>query len=139
MTRQFLPLQFIYQGTTDWCLPKGVEFPDDWDVTYTANHWSNKSKAIQHLQMVVFPYVKKRKVELNLPEHQKTMLIFDVFKGQVTNKVTKFIEDNNCAIVYVPNNMTDQFQPLDLNVNGHARVFKEEIRMLVCKASYRSD
>ena len=123
MTGQFLPLQLIYQGTTDRCLPKGVGFPDDWYVTYTANHWSNESKAIQHLQMVVFPYVKKRKVELKLPEHQKAMLIFDVFKGQVTDKVTKSIEENDCVIVYVPNNMTDQFQPLDLNVNGHAKEF----------------
>ena len=41
MTGQFLPLQLIYQGTTDRCLQKGVEFPDDWDVTYTASHWSN--------------------------------------------------------------------------------------------------
>ena len=139
MTGQFLPLQLIYQGTTDWCLPKGVEFPDDWDVTCTANHWTNKLKAIQHLQMVVFPYVKERKVELKLPEHQKAMLMFDVFKAQVTDKVTKFFEENDCVIIYVPNNMTDQFQPLDLSVNGHAKASKEEIRMLVCKASYRSD
>ena len=73
--------------------------------------------------MAVFLYVKKRKVELKLPEHQKAMLIFDVFKGQVTDKVTKLIEENDCVIVYVPNNMTDQFQPLDLNVNGHAKLF----------------
>ena len=123
MTGQFLPLQLIYQGTTDRCLPKGAEFPDDWDVTYTANHWSNESKAIQHLQMVAFPYVKKRKVELKLPEHQKAMLIFDVFKGQVAVKVTKFVEENDCVIVYVPNNMTNQFQPLDLKVNVYAKEF----------------
>ena len=73
--------------------------------------------------MVLFPYVEKRKVELKLPEVQKAMLIFDVFKGQITGKVTKFIEENNCVIVHVPNNMTDQFQPLDLNVNGHAKEF----------------
>ena len=59
---------------------------------YTANHWSNESKAIQHLQMVLFPYVEKRKVELMLPDNKKAMLIFDVFKGQITDKVTKFIE-----------------------------------------------
>ena len=73
--------------------------------------------------MVVFPYVKKRKVELKLPEHQKAMLIFDVFKCQVTDKVTKFTEEKDCVIVYVPNTMTDQFQPLDLNVDGHAKEF----------------
>ena len=43
------------------------------------------------------------------------MLIFDVFKGHVTEKVTSIIENNNCVITYVPNNLTDQFQLLDLN------------------------
>jgi len=38
------PMQLIYQGTTDRCLPKGVEFPDDWNATCTANHWSNEEK-----------------------------------------------------------------------------------------------
>ena len=42
-----------------------------------------------------------------LPDNKKAMLIFDVFKGQITDKVTKFIEQNNCVIVHVPNNMTD--------------------------------
>ncbi len=51
------------------------------------------------------------------------MLIFDVFKGQVTEQVNKLIEENDCVIVHVPNNMTDHFQPLDLNVNGHAKEF----------------
>ena len=73
--------------------------------------------------MVLFPYVEKRKVEFKLPEDQKAMLIFDVFKGQITDKVTKFIKENNCLIAHVPNNMTDQFQPLDLNVNRHAKEF----------------
>ena len=123
MPGQFLPMQLIYQGATDRCLQKFVEFPDDWIVMYTANHWSNKSKGIQQLQMVLFPYVEKRKVELKLPEDEMAILIFDVLKGQIINKVTKFIEANNCVIVHVPNNMTDQFQPLNLNVNGHAKEF----------------
>ena len=42
--------------------------------------------------MVLFLYVEKRKVELKLPEDQKSMLIFDVLKGQITDKVTKFIK-----------------------------------------------
>ena len=90
-------------------------------VSYFPNH-DTLIHTLQHLQMVLFPYVEKRKVELKLPEGQKAMLIF-VFKGQITDKVTKFIEENNCVIVHVPNNMTDQFQPLDLNVNGHVKEF----------------
>ena len=88
MSAKFLPMQLTYQETTDRCLPKGVEFQDDWNVTYTAKLSSNKSKAIQHLQMVLFPYVEKKKVELKLPEDQKAILIFDVFKDQITDKFT---------------------------------------------------
>ena len=106
MSGQLLPMQLIYQGTMDCCLPKGVEFINDWNVTNTANHWSNESKAMQYL-LVLFPYVEKRKVELKLPEDQISMLIFDAFKGQITDKNTKFNEENNCVIIHVPNNLTD--------------------------------
>ena len=34
-------------------------------------------------------------------------------------------EENRYVVVYVPKNMTDQFQPLDLTVNGK-KVFAEE-------------
>jgi len=30
--------QLIYKGTTQKCLPKHVDFPSAWDVTFTANH-----------------------------------------------------------------------------------------------------
>ena len=57
-----------------------------------------------------------------LPVHQKVMLIFHVLKGHVTKKVTHVLEENNRIIVQVPNNMTDQFQLLDLTV-AQARQF----------------
>lgn len=50
------------------------------------NHWSNESKAIQHLEKIVFPYVEKKK-ELNLSLDQKAMFIFDGFKGHVREEV----------------------------------------------------
>ena len=48
MSGLFLPMQLIYKGTTNRCLPKGVDFPADFDVKCTASHWSNESKAIQY-------------------------------------------------------------------------------------------
>ena len=63
MSGSFLPMQLIYKVTTNRCLTKGVDFPTDFDVTYTANHWSNESKAIQHLEKIVFLYVEKKRAE----------------------------------------------------------------------------
>ena len=30
----FLPPQLVYKGKTSPCLPVGVKFPSDWDLTY---------------------------------------------------------------------------------------------------------
>ena len=43
--------------------------------------------------------------------------------GQKTDKVTGIIEDNDCVSLFVPSNLTDKFQMLGLNVNGHAKSF----------------
>ena len=118
----FLPIQLIYEGKTTRCLPK-IDFPEGFNVTFTKNHWSNEEKAIEFLKEIVFPYLKSEKERLNLPADQKSLLIYDVFRGQTTEKVTKIIEENDCVILYVPANMTNFFQMLDLNVNGYAKEF----------------
>ena len=40
---KFLPMQLIYTGKTKVCLPN-VEFPRNFRVTCTENHWSNQLK-----------------------------------------------------------------------------------------------
>ena len=40
LSGDFLPMQLIVTGTTKRCFPK-VNFPSDWDITCTHNHWSN--------------------------------------------------------------------------------------------------
>ena len=53
-------------------------------------------------------------------------MIYDVFTGQTTENIKKYIEENNCVIVYVSNNMTHYFQPLDLTVNAVAKHFLKD-------------
>jgi len=95
----FLPIQLIYEGKTDRCLPKNIVFSKDFDITYTPNHWSNEEKAIQHIQRIVVPYLKRKREELNLLSTQKALLIFDVFKGQTTAAFQEVVESIDCVIV----------------------------------------
>ena len=55
--------------------------------------------------------------------NQKTLVIFDVFKCQVTDKVLSQYKDSNIEVVLVPANMTGLLQPLDLTVNGYANEY----------------
>ena len=54
--------------------------------------------------------------KLGNPE-QFALLIWDVFRGQKTDEVTSLLTDNNILWEYVPNNITVDFQVLDLTVN----------------------
>ena len=123
ITGDFLPMQLIHEGRTPRWLPKDFEFPKEFDVTFIPNHWSNEEKSKQLLDNVIFPYLKKKKHDLGLPGDQKSLLICDV---QTTKNIKEYIEENDCAIVYVPNNMTHYFQPLDLTVSAVAKHFLKD-------------
>ena len=119
LTGDFLPPQLIYQGTTNRCLPK-VSFPGDWNVTCTANHWSNEETMKLYLTEILILYVTRKRNELKLAENHRALVIFDQFKGQVTASIFTLLEENNITIVLVPENCTDRLQPL---VNKPAKSF----------------
>ena len=56
-----------------------------------------------------------------MPIAQKALLTFDVRKGQTTQQDKDVIPANNSVYVFLPENLTNHFQPLDLNVNGQAK------------------
>ena len=122
----FLPLQLVYKGTTPRCLPKNVDFPKDWDLAYSANHWSNEATMKDYVNHVILPYVSQKRKELGLSSKQAAIVIFDYFKGQCLPSIFKLLEDNDIFYVLVPANCTDRLQPLDLRVNKPAKDFMKQ-------------
>ena len=59
----FLPVQLVYQGKTKKCLPH-VDFPKEWHITSTPNHWCNESTMLDYIQKIMIPYIKKKKMSL---------------------------------------------------------------------------
>ena len=70
-------------------------------------HYSRKQYS--RIQEIILPYVDKIKEELGLPKDQKSLLIYDVFKGHVTKRYTDFLLDNDLVHVHVPENLTHKF------------------------------
>ena len=60
MAGDFLPLQLNYKGNTSKCLPS-VDFPKDWYITYTENHWANESTMLSFLEKILFPYTERKR------------------------------------------------------------------------------
>ena len=123
LSGEFLPLQIIYQGKTKASLPRNFSFPKSFCVSQNPKHYSNEAETIGLIDSVINPYVVKKRKELGLPRSQKALLIWDVFRGQKTQKVCSKLSSLNIEVISVPANMTHFFQPLDLTANGQAKKF----------------
>ena len=86
--------------------------------SYNEKHWSNNKETLRLINGILLPYLEKTKKDLNLPNDQKSLLIWDVFTGQNTDAVMNRLSELNILIVNVPKNLTHLLQPLDLTTNA---------------------
>ena len=70
-------------------------FPKELNVTHSENHWSNEDKAIELVNHILIPYVKKVREEFGLRLTKEWVLIADVFKAQWIDAVKQLISDKN--------------------------------------------
>ena len=94
MSGKFLPIQVIYGGKSQRCLPK-FDFPGNFDITFSENHWSNTEKSISFFEKIVFPHFKNVHRSKGYPDEQMGLVIMDTFKGQDNEEVTKLCAENN--------------------------------------------
>ena len=118
----FLPLQLVYQGKTERCHPK-YNFPEDWHITHSPNHWSTEETMKDYLNHVLFPYIDRIRASYDLGDDYPALAIFDNFKGQITKDVLHLLENHNVHSVRLPANCTDRLQPMDISVNKAAKDF----------------
>ena len=120
----FLGMQLIYGGKTEQSLPR-YKFPDEFSLSVNPKHYSNETESLKFINEIIIPYVERERERIGLP-YQKALVVFDVFKGQLTKSVLKLLEDNNFVVTFVPANMTHLYQPLDLTVNGYAKKYSKK-------------
>jgi len=56
----FLPIQLLYQGKTARSLPY-FQFPEDWHITSTSNHWANEETTRLYREKIILPYLHKKR------------------------------------------------------------------------------
>ena len=101
-------------------MPK-FPFPSNFQVTFTLNHWSNLEKCEDLFKVIIFPYLFAKKKDLGYPEDQRSLIIMDTFKGQDNKEMKRLCAKNNCELVIIPHNLTNKFQPSDININQSAK------------------
>ena len=68
-----------------------------------------------YLEKIIVPFITKKREELNLARDHTALAIFDVFRGQRTERFLSALKEQHIDVVFVPANCTDHLQPLDLN------------------------
>ena len=122
MSGDFLPVQLVYKGTTNLCLPS-FKFPDDWDISFSYNHQCNEKTMLDCMYKILFPYCAKKRSKLVLPPDYHALVLFDNFTGQCTEKILTLLDDTSINVIIIPANCTDRLQPLDLTVNKSVKDF----------------
>ena len=112
---KLIPFQLICGGKTDLSLPK-IVFPAKFSTSFNVKHYSETEKVIKHLQEIAIPYVNEERKNIGDAD-QYAPLIWDAFRGQKTETVTSLLQEQKILNEYVPSNMTDYFQVLDLTLN----------------------
>lgn len=119
LSGEMLPFQIIYTGKTKRCLPKNAQkIKHNFLFGFNPSHWSNEEETLRLINSVQAPHIEEVKEKLGLPDDAKSLLIWDAFKGQNTDKVKGRLEELNILSVMVPKNLTHLLQPLDITTNG---------------------
>ena len=121
-TGEMLPIQLVYKGTTKRCHPP-YNFPGNWLISHSPNHWSNEETMVEYINEVIVPYVDQKRGDLDLSCDYPAVAIFDHFKGQLTERVTQVLEENNIHSVLIPAAFTGELQPMDISVNKVVKSF----------------
>ena len=100
LTGEMLPIQLVYKGMTKRC-HSPYNFPGDWLISHSPNHWSNEGTMVEHINEVIVPYVDRKLDDLDLSCYHPAVAIFDYFKDQLTVMVTQVLEENNIHSVLI--------------------------------------
>ena len=80
---------------------------------------------MKFIEEIILPHVQKEHAKLRC-RNQKALLIFNIFRGQTTDKIIKVLKDNHILVTKVPANMTHLFQLLDLTVKKAAKDYTKQ-------------
>ena len=127
---KILLFQIIYGGKTDQSL-SNITFPAKFSTSVNKKHYSNTEEVIKHLQEIVIPYVNEEREKIGDAD-QYVLLIWDVFCSQKTEAVTSLLQEEKTLNEYVPNNLADYSEVLDLTVLQIGKGFYEtELQRMV--------
>ena len=115
-TENSFPLFLISKGTTERSQKKFNIRNGDAVIVSSSSGWTTEEVMFQYLD-----YLKQ------ITKGDPCALVLDQFKAHTTTKVKERAKQNGIQLIFVPQNATSLFQPLDRKVFG---VLKQKLRFM---------
>jgi len=128
-TGEMLPMQFIYEGTTQRCEAKPL--PETtaahFHLTHSPNHWSSQTTMREYIQEIIEPYVRDAITRYGLSANAKAILLLDSWSVHTSDEFRNFMKTkrDKFILVYIPACCTSKLQVADTHLNF---VFKHGVR-----------
>jgi len=124
-----LPLQLIFAGKTERCLP-AASFASKAaraHITHSPNHWSSQQTMQQWITEVLMPYADRCIRQHQLDADAKIILVLDVWAVHKSEEFRLFLRTYHSRVhlVFIPANCTSKLQVADVALQ---RPFKCSIR-----------
>ena len=92
------------------------------------------------IDKIIARYFEKVKEELQVPNYQNFLPLWDAFKRQGIPRVQERLAELGAVIVMLPKVMTHLLQPLDVTNNGITnKIKKKGIQELYCLHNYQGN
>ena len=116
-----LPLQLIFTGSTDACLPPHTDATRNsgFHLTKSSSHWSSQATMQEWCRHILVPWRNKMIQQHNLPKDAAVVLQLDVWAVHISKEFRDFIGEKHSYIrlVYIPPNCTSKLQVADVVLN----------------------
>ena len=80
-TGEFLSIQLIYGEKTNQCHPR-YQFPSNWHITHSPNHWSNKETMLAYIDEITVPFVSRVREDLSVDGNRQPWLSLTSSRGR---------------------------------------------------------
>ena len=138
MTGKSLPIQLIREEKTSRYL-NTFDFPADFNVTFSDNHWSSTEKSSELIERVIFLNLKQVKATLKCLKEQMSLIIMETVKRQDNDVSFDLCQKLLCQVVILTHNLTNRLQSFDMTVHKPGKSFIPDKCTLFLKEPVKLD
>jgi len=108
-----LKAQLIYPGKTSAVHPTFGAPLEYVEHDHSSSHWSTGDTLTRWIDTILMPHVRRKRLELKLPNNQVALLLFDAYKAHFMPSILVKLAKEFIRVIPIEPGYTSELQPCD--------------------------